>query len=103
MSKDFCCKIIIIDNFRGSEKQKTLISAEATIHLIQIYSIRIDKKNHRYQIVKLQLVLILGNTISYLPRSGNVTEVAGMTSMTRVKYRVCDTSMAMTIAVFSPD
>ena len=39
----------------------------------------------------------------YRPSRGRVREVAGITSMTRVKYRVCDTRIAMARAVFSPD
>jgi hypothetical protein len=39
----------------------------------------------------------------YLPSKGRVREVAGITSMTKVKYRVCDTRIAMANAVFSPD
>ena len=39
----------------------------------------------------------------YLPSRGSVREVAGITSITRVKYRVWDTRMAIAKAVFSPD
>jgi hypothetical protein len=43
------------------------------------------------------------NTIEnskYLPSRGSVREVAGITSITRVKYSVCDTRMAIAKAVF---
>ena len=41
--------------------------------------------------------------IKYLPSSGTFFEVAGITSITKVRYKVCDTRMAVTNAVFSPD
>ena len=39
----------------------------------------------------------------YRPSSGSVNEVAGITSITRVKYSVWETRMAIASAVFSPD
>jgi hypothetical protein len=53
--------------------------------------------------IRFQTCTLLTYNAMYLPKRGNVIDVAGITSMTIVKYRVCDTSMAMIRPAFSRD